>query len=105
MEAHLPTWLKAAIREASHRRRSFTDVGHHLGKHLDQFAADEQAVLAANTQDGLGRPTAALRRIFASEAHPKADLVDYIPLKRRLQVLEGMICEIGGWECRDCGRH
>lgn len=104
LQAHLPTWLKMAFLEASARRRTYTDVGHHLGKHIEDFESDEERVLDENTDAALGRPTAALRRIFASERHSKADLVDVIPPKRRRQVLEGMLCEVGGADCRDCER-
>ncbi len=58
--AHLPTWLKAALAEASLRGRTYTDVGHHLGKHLEAFEVEEERVL---------RPTAALRSAATLPLH------------------------------------
>ena len=98
-EARLPSWLKYALMEASTGRRTYADVGFHLGKHCQAFGIDAQEILDVE-DDGLDQPSAILRRLFASEDHPKADLVDYIPRRRRRDVLKGMLCEVGGygWE-------
>ncbi len=106
-DAHLPSWFKAALVEAARRRRSYNDVGHHLAKHLDDFFPEEDPEIRPEdvTDADMRHPTRTLRRIFASTEHPKADLVDAIPKKRRLAVLEGMLCEDGFGECPACMKY
>jgi hypothetical protein len=101
LDAHLPTWFKIQLAEASRAKRSYLDVGFHLGHyHPDQFDLDE-AELAAVTEADLMHPTATLRRLFASEEHPEAGLVDYIPTKRRGAVLRGLVYAARGLERQD----
>ncbi len=94
-EARLPSWLKYALMDASTGRRTYADVGFHLGKHCQAFGIDPQDILDVE-DDGLDQPSATLRRLFANEDHPKGDLVDYIPRRQRRDVLMGMLCEVGG---------
>ncbi len=98
-QAHVLSWFKAALVEARAGRRTYADIGFHLGKHLDDFGIDEQDVLDLES-DELDLPTATLRRLFATEEHPEAGLVDCIPEHGRRDVLKGMMCEVSGygWE-------
>lgn len=97
MEAPIPSWLKYALLEAKAGKRTYLDVGYHLGKHVGDFDVDEQAVLDEVDDESFARPTAALRRIFANEGHPRGELVDWVPRRRRRDVLKGMLCQVGGY--------
>jgi transcriptional regulator with XRE-family HTH domain len=91
LTAALPTFLKIHLAEAAQGKRSYLDVGYHLGyHHPDTFDLNDGAVSAV-TEEDLARPTATLRRLFASDEHPEAGLVDYIPAKRRADFLRGLI--------------
>jgi hypothetical protein len=100
-------WLEAALAEASMRRRTYANVGHHLGKHFEDFFNEDESpemeILDVEEED-VAHPTRTLRRLFTSEGHPDGALVDAIPPRRRRAVLEGMRCEAGGDDCRDCTR-
>jgi hypothetical protein len=106
LDAHVPTWFKASLVEAAAGRRTYADIGHHLAKHLDDFFDDGVALLRPGdlTDADFVHPTRALRRLFASERHPEAGLVDLIPRQRRRAVLAGMACEEGVSECACCCR-
>ncbi len=100
-EAHLPTFFKASLREAASGHRSYNEVGWHLGHyHPDTFDLDEERVLRVTNAE-LDHPSAALRRLFATPEHPKAGLVDYIPVKRRGAFLRGLVCGVAGHELED----
>ena len=106
MDAHVPTWCKAALTEAAVGRRTYGEFGHHLAKHLDDFFDDGIAPLRAGdlADADFAHPTRTLRRLFTSDLHPEADLVDLIPRQRRRAVLAGMACEDGAHECPLCSR-
>ena len=106
VNAHLPSWLKAALADARLGRRTYADVGHHLAKHHEDFFDEDgpPVRLADLSAEDFEHPTRTLRRLFASEEHPQADLVDLIPMKRRRAVLEGMACEEGIRVCGPCER-
>jgi hypothetical protein len=88
MSAALPTWFKIQLAEAAAGTRSYFGVGWHLGyHHPDTFDLDEGTEVR---DEDFKQPTRMLRRLFASEEHPKADLVDYIPSKRRADFLRGL---------------
>jgi len=90
-EAHLPTFFKIMLAEAARGKLSYADVGWHIGQyHLDTFELDEEAVLNVDEAD-LDRPTETLRRLFRSEQHPEAGLVDYIPQARRRAFLDRLV--------------
>jgi hypothetical protein len=79
MSAALPTWFKIQLAEVAAGTRSYFGVGWHLGyHHPDTFDLDEGTEFR---DEDFKQPTRMLRRLFASEEHPKADLVDYIPSK------------------------
>ena len=89
-DAHLPSWFKAALREAARGKRSYLEVAWHLAfHHPDTFGLDRPDLPTIIDRD-FRRPTAALRRLFASERHPAADLVDHIPVRRRHAFLRGV---------------
>ena len=96
--AHLPTFLKLKLRDAARGgATSYAEVGWHVGHyHLDTFDLDEDAVLNVTDDEIEQHPTATLRRLFASEEHPEAGLVDYIPAKRRPTFLRGLVYGAGG---------
>ena len=106
LNAHVPTWCKAALVEAATGRRTYAAIGHHLAKHLDDFFDDGIAPLRAGdlADADFAHPTRTLRRLFTSDLHPEADLVDLIPRQRRRAVLAGMACEEGVSECARCAR-
>ena len=106
MDAHVPNWCKAALTEAAVGRRTYGEFGHHLAKHLDDFFDDGIAPLRAGdlADADFAHPTRTLRRLFTSDLHPEADLVDLIPRQRRRAVLAGMACEDGAHECPLCSR-
>jgi hypothetical protein len=95
-EAHIPTWLKIKLLKlhAGERGddRSYLDVGYHLGRHyLEDFCEDQALVSDADEDEVLSQPTRVVRRIFASEPHPRGDLVDLIPANRRREFLIGVL--------------
>ena len=101
LSAALPTFFKIQLAEAAQGKRSYLAVGRHLGYHHPEiFDLDESAV-AAVTEKEIARPTATLRRLFASDEHPEAGLVDYIPAKRRADFLRGLVYGVQHLELRD----
>jgi hypothetical protein len=48
-------------------------------------------LLLNDEQQALAKPTKTLRAIFRNEAHPRADLVDYVPTEWRRDFLLGLI--------------
>ena len=100
-ESHIPTFLKIQLQDAAQGKSSYAEVGWHLGRyHIDTFDLDEDAVLHVSNAD-FDNPTPALRRLFASEDHPRADFVDLIPAKRRSDFLRGLVCGTAGYEFED----
>ena len=97
-EAHLPTFFKILLQDAAQEKHSYEYVGWHLGTyHRGLFVADEEEVLNVTNAD-LETPTATLRRLFASEEHPDAGVVDYIPAEHRESFLQGLVCGVEGGE-------
>jgi transcriptional regulator with XRE-family HTH domain len=99
-EAHLPTFFKIQLRGAARGGdKSYAEVGWHLGKyHLGTFDLDEDTVLNVSTEEIERKATATLRHLFASERHPEAGLVDYIPARRRRAFLRGLVYGAAGHE-------
>jgi len=96
-DAHLPTWLKIQLRDASSRRQGLTyaGVGYHLAYyHSDQFDLEEKGALDVSDEEIANSPTKTLRRLFRNEEHPRADFADYIPPKRRRDFLRGLVAGV-----------
>jgi hypothetical protein len=111
-EAHMPTWIKADIREiragkpVDGIRLSYRLLGWKIGTKLDEFCEDLNGRFTDDEWNGLGsfhdghyylasgvNPTAILRRLFANERHPDGDgdLLQQIPERRRADFLCGVI--------------
>lgn len=95
LTAHIPSFLRYGLLEARASQRTYKDLGWHVGKGLDRFEDERDHThiddrVHALTVADLNRPSAALRRIFRSTRHPKADLVDLIPLACRRAFLAGL---------------
>jgi hypothetical protein len=95
-EARIPTWLKIKLLGVQSGRRnedrSYLDVGYHLGHyHLEDFCDDEAQVSGADENEVLSHPSRVLRRIFASESHPRGELTDLVPVNRRREFLLGVL--------------
>ena len=96
-EAHLPTFFKILLQDAARGKHTYADVGWHLGTHHPGlFDVDEEEVLNVTNAD-VEKPTATLRRLFATEEHPHAGMVDYIPARRRGSFLRGLVCATAGY--------
>ena len=98
-EAHIPSWLKIKLSRLRggdrHEESSYVWVGYHLGRyHVDDFCEDRHLISDANEHEVLTSPTRVLRRIFASDDHPKGDLADYIPKNRRREFLIGILAGV-----------
>jgi hypothetical protein len=94
--AHLPSWLKAKLFKlrtgSPDEGRSYLDVGYHFGRyHIDDFVDNRDILDEISSDEALSRPSAVLRRIFASEAHPRGELTDFIPRNRRRDFLLGIL--------------
>ncbi len=92
-KAHIPTWLRIQLLQAARHAEGLTykSVGWHLGyHHAEDFDLDLEAAKAVTDDEIEHAPTAALRKLFRSERHPRADLVDLIPTKRRSDFLYGL---------------
>jgi hypothetical protein len=102
LEAHIPTWLRIQLLSASRGRRadasdasSYLDTGYHLGRHhLDDFCEDLDRAYHTEEREVLNHPTRVLRRIFASDEHPRGELTDLIPLRRRRSFLLGVLAGV-----------
>src|SRR5271163_5358989 len=96
MEAHIATHLKIKLLKL-HRgdvdeERSYLDLGYHVGRcDLDGFCEDLSLVEEADEAEVLAHPNRVLRRIFASEEHPRGDFVDLIPHGQRRDFLLGIL--------------
>ena len=107
MNAHLPTWLKIQLIKVSKGDRSdgqrgYLEVGWHLGyHHLDSFDVDPDNVPDCDDEAALANPTKALRQIFSNEEHPRGELTDFIPLRRRREFLRGLLYGAGQVELAD----
>ena len=118
MEAHLPTWLKIKLLTLSGGRR---DESGRTPRSAGPRAIAIWIALTwtATTCPEFGdraftKPSTTLRAIFANEAHPGAEFVDFIPAKRRRQFLRGLLWgaaqnqwtelvehdRLGGWAAR-----
>ena len=105
-KAHIPTYLKTQLLSASKGSagdmRSYLDVGYHLGRyHLDDFCEDLDLAYDATEDEVTEHPTRVLRRIFASEEHPRGELTDLIPLRRRRAFLFGILAGLSEEEPGD----
>jgi hypothetical protein len=99
--AHIPTWLRIQLDHASRHVEGATykGVGWHLGYHHSEYFALDSKLARAITDDEIEHtPTAALRKLFQSEKHPRTDLVDVIPANRRRDFLYGLTYGICGEE-------
>lgn len=95
-QAHIPTYLKVKLLKlhAGERdeERSYLDVGYHVGRyHLEDFCEDQSLVSDADEDEVLAHPSRVLRRIFASDEHPRGEFVDLIPHNRRRHFLLGIL--------------
>jgi hypothetical protein len=98
-EAHLPSWLKVQLRDASRRINGLTyrGVGWHLGHyHSEDFDCDSKVAKEITEEEILQTPTRTLRKLLRSERHPRADVVDLIPSKRRRDFLTGLVYGVCG---------
>ena len=57
----------------------------------DDFCEDSDLVYRADEAEVMSHPSRVLRRIFRSEDHPRGELTDFIPSKRRRRFLIGML--------------
>jgi hypothetical protein len=94
-------FFRLHLRDAARGRTSYAELGWHLGRyHLDTFEVDESQALNISNWD-FEHPTRALRRLFASEQHPEAGIVDCIPPRRRAAFLRGLVCGAAGYDPAD----
>ncbi len=100
--AHLPTFFKIQLAEASKGKRSYLEVGWHLGHYHPEIFELEEKGLADVTDEEFSHPTDTLRRLFASDEQPEAGLVDYIPAKRRGDFLRGLVYGARGGTIGTC---
>ncbi|MFZ0418423.1 MAG: hypothetical protein WAM04_09965 [Candidatus Sulfotelmatobacter sp.] len=94
--AHIPTYLKVKLLKLHAGQldedRSYLDLGYHVGHyHLEDFCEDQSLVSEADEAEVLAHPSRVLRRIFASEEHPRGDFVDLIPDTHRRDFLLGIL--------------
>jgi hypothetical protein len=103
MAAHIPTYLKVKLLKLHAGEqddgRSYLDLGYHIGHyHIDDFCEDQTVLSDADEDEVLTHPTRVLRRLFASDDHPRAEFVDLIPFARRRDFLLGILAGATGDE-------
>jgi hypothetical protein len=96
MEAHIPSYLKMKLLKLRagelDEEHSYLDLGYHVGRyHLEDFCEDHSLVSEANEAEVIAHPSRVLRRIFASDEHPRGDFVDLIPHAHRRDFLLGIL--------------
>jgi hypothetical protein len=94
--ARVPNWLKIKLLNVQDGKaredRSYLDIGYHLGRlHLEDFCEDDAQLFSANEDEVRTRPSQMLRRVFASDTHPRGELTDLIPINRRREFLVGVL--------------
>jgi hypothetical protein len=93
--AHIPSWLRIRLLEAADTddtSDAWVDVGYQLGRHhLEDFCANLNRAHRVREGEVVSQPTRVLRRIFASEDHPRGELTDLIGRKYRLAFLLGLL--------------
>jgi hypothetical protein len=89
----LPTFFKALLAEAALGTRSYRYVGWHVGYFHGELFGDDVPDRAQDVDlhTALQHPTAPLQAIFASDEHPEAGLVYYIPTARHGDFLAGFV--------------